>query len=96
MDDLPSIRPPHSVASYIEDGARIAAILLVWGVFAAFFAVGVGNIGPQGRGLVGSLGAQLGALFAVVGFLNAVLYVLYRTVDYWHGHRSSVEKSAVE
>jgi uncharacterized membrane protein len=27
---------------------------------------------------------QLGGLFVLVGFLNAILYILYRTVDYWH------------
>ncbi|MFC7071516.1 hypothetical protein ACFQJ7_16535 [Halovenus rubra] len=27
---------------------------------------------------------QLGGLFALTGILNVLLYLLYRTVDYWH------------
>ena len=85
MDDLPSIPSAQSIPDYIEDGARIAAILLVWGVIAAFFYYGIGNIGPQGRGLFGSIGRHLGMTFATVGFLNALLYAVYRAIDYWHG-----------
>lgn len=71
---------PQSVTDYVADGARIAAILLIWGVIAAFFIYGVTEIGlPFGR-----VWPQLGNLFALTGFLNALLYILYRTVDYWH------------
>lgn len=87
MDDLPSIRPPHSITTYIEDGARIAAILLVWGIIAAFFAYGIGNVGRRGETLVGSLGRHLGVLFATVGVFNVALYVLYRAIDYWESYR---------
>ena len=86
MDELPSIRSPHSIPSYVGDGARIAAILLVWGVIAAVFTYGVGNVGAQGASIVGVAGRRLGTLFAVTGLLNAVLYVLYRTIDYWQAH----------
>jgi len=73
---------PLSVSTYVEDGARIAAILLVWGAIAAVFAYGIGNVGGPGS-LFTAIGPQLGALFALTGLLNAVLYLLYRTVDYW-------------
>lgn len=87
MDDLPSTRPPRSISTYVEDGARIAAILLVWGIVAAFFTYGVGNVGPQGRSVIGSIGRYLGILFGTVGIFNAVLYVIYRAIDYWDASR---------
>ena len=59
------------------------AILLVWGIIAAFFTYGVGNIGYHG-GPFARLGATVGAALAVGGFLNAVLYIVYRGIDYWH------------
>ena len=71
---------PLPIPTYIEDGARIAAILLVWGLFAAVFRYGITDLGlPFER-----LWLQFGTLFWYGGLLNAVLYVLYRTVDYWH------------
>lgn len=85
MTALPSIPQSHSIPAYIEDGARIAAILLVWGVLAAFFTFAVGEIGGQG-GIGGTIGRSLGTIFMATGFLNAVLYVLYRLADYWHEH----------
>ncbi|MFP4530726.1 MAG: hypothetical protein ACLFNC_05480 [Halodesulfurarchaeum sp.] len=79
----PPLPAANGVTTYIEDGARIAAILLVWGVIAAFFTYGVGNIGYPG-GLFTRLGTSIGATLAVAGLLNAVLYVVYRAIDYWH------------
>ena len=75
-----SIPEPQSLTDYVADGARIAAILLIWSVIAGFFIYGVTELGlPLER-----VWPQLGSLFAVTGFLNALLYILYRTVDYWH------------
>lgn len=85
MTSVPTIPDSHSVPAYIEDGARIAAILLVWGVLAAFFAFGVSEIGRQGA-MGETIGPALGAIFMATGLLNAVLYVLYRLADYWHEH----------
>lgn len=79
----PPIPAANGLTTYIEDGARIAAILLVWGVIAAFFTYGIGNFGYPG-GLVASIGRHIGAVLAVVGVFNAILYVLYRSIDYWH------------
>lgn len=80
MSAVPSIPDPLSVPDYVADGARIAAILLIWSVIAAFFTHGVTELGlPFER-----VWPQLGGLFAVTGLLNALLYLLYRTVDYWH------------
>lgn len=70
----------QSFASYLEDGTRIAAILLVWGVISAVFTYGVSDAGIPFE----SFWLQLGQLFALTGVLNAGLYVLYRTVDHWH------------
>ena len=80
MSDEPSIPRAQAVSSYIEDGARIAAILVIWGVISAVFTYGVSDLGvPFER-----IWLQLGQLFAVTGVLNAVLYLMYRTADYWH------------
>lgn len=74
---------PRRISAYVEDGARIVAILLVWGIIAAFFAYGVGSLAGQG-GVIGTAMTQTGGLFLLAGVLNAVLYLAYRTVDYWH------------
>ena len=75
-----SLPEPRPVTDYVEDGARIAAILLVWAAIASVFIYGVAELGlPFER-----IWPQLGSLFALTGFLNALLYILYRTVDYWH------------
>ena len=75
-----TIPEPQSVADYVADGVRIAAILLIWGVLATFFTYGVTEITSSFERVF----TQLGGLLAIVGFLNALLYILYRTVDYWH------------
>ncbi|MFB6086072.1 MAG: hypothetical protein ABEJ84_04610 [Halodesulfurarchaeum sp.] len=82
MSRLP-LPESNGVTTYLEDGARIAAILLVWGIIAAFFTSGVGTVGYP-NGPFARLGASIGAVVAVAGLLNAVLYVLYRAIDYWH------------
>lgn len=82
MSSTPLPANAHSISTYIEDGARIAAILLVWGVIAAFFAFGLSELGGPG-GLFERHSPQLGGLFALAGLLNALLYLCYRTVDYW-------------
>ena len=69
-----------SIPTYIEDGARIAAILLVWGILAAFCIHGITELGLPFE----AVWFQLGQLFGLTGLLNAVLFVLYRTVDYWN------------
>ena len=79
MSDSPPIPPAQSVSTYVEEGARIAAILLVWGIISLFFAFGLTEIGVFGRVFF-----VLGGVFGLAGLLNAVVYVLFRTVDYWH------------
>lgn len=81
----PSIPSTHSISDYITDGAHIAAILLVWGVIAAFFTYAVSEIGGTGS-LFEILGPQIGILVMVTGLLNALLFLLYRSIDYWHQH----------
>jgi len=79
VSETPPIPSPRSVAEYVEDGAYVAAILLVWGAIAAFFAFGLTEIG-----IFAGLFWHLGGAFALAGLLNAILYLCYRTVDYWH------------
>lgn len=83
MSSTPSPTRPHSISTYIEDGARILAILLVWAVIAAFFVFGISNLGGPG-GVFERHSPQVGGIVALAGLLNAVLYLCYRTVDYWH------------
>ncbi len=83
MPTPPSIPSVHAVSEYIADGARIGAILLIWSVIGAFFTYGVSEIGGTGS-LFETLGPQIGALVALTGLLNAILFVLYRSIDYWH------------
>lgn len=85
MPTPPSIPATHSIPDYIADGDRIAAILLIWSVIAAFFTYGVSEIGGTGS-LFETLGPQIGALVAVTGVVNTILFVLYRSIDYWHRH----------
>jgi hypothetical protein len=85
VSDFPSIPAPRSIPDYVADGARIAAILFVWAVIAAFFTYGVSEIGGTGS-LFETLGPQIGAVLAITGLLNALLYLLYRAIDYWHQH----------
>lgn len=77
---MTAVPEPQSIADYVADGARIAALLLIWGVIAAFFSYGVTELTSSFERVF----TQLGELLIVVGFLNALLYMLYRTVDYWH------------
>jgi hypothetical protein len=80
VSTVPSIPEPQSVTDYVADGVRIAAILLTWGAVAAFFNYGITELTSSFERVF----TQLGGLFAIVGVLNAILYILYRTVDYWH------------
>ena len=83
MSQSPSTPDPDSVSTYVEDGARIAGILLVWGAVALVSTYWLSNFGEYSL-FFGTVGPQLGALFALTGVLNAVLYVFYRTADHWH------------
>ena len=78
----PTASDASPIAEYIEEGARIAAIILVWGVIAAFFAFVVTDFGGPG-GLFADIGAGLGWAFSLTGLLNAVLYICLRTVDHY-------------
>lgn len=78
-----SLEPvPRPVTTYLGEGLRIAAILLAWADLAAVFTLGVSQIGTTGS-LFASVGPRLGLLFVVTGVLNAVMYVIIRSIDYW-------------
>jgi hypothetical protein len=44
-----------------------------------FFTAGITELGLPFE----AVWLRLGQLFAVTGLLNAVLYILYRGIDYW-------------
>ncbi|MEF8872866.1 MAG: hypothetical protein V5A41_14670 [Haloarculaceae archaeon] len=73
---------PLPVTAYIEDGARIGAILVIWGTISAFFTYGVSEIGGTGS-LFETIGPGIGGIVAITGLLNAILYICYRAIDYW-------------
>jgi len=77
--ELPDALP---VRTYLEEGARIAAILLVWGVLAAFATFVIGNFGYRSS-IIAIVGQWLGTVLGLVGVLNALLYVVFRAIDYW-------------
>lgn len=80
MSEQPSIPPAHPVPSYLVDGVRIAAILLVWGAIAAVLLYGMNDVAvPFER-----VWRLFGLLFVIAGVLNGILYMLYRTIDYRH------------
>jgi len=68
------------ITDYIEEGARIAAILLVWGIIAVAVAWLFDDVVAASR--PGVYGLNIGAVFWVTGVLNALLYVCFRTVDH--------------
>lgn len=82
MRPEPRTPPTLPLAEYVEDGAYIAAILLVWGVIGGVLAVGLGSLGGPDS-LLATIGHWLGVVFGVAGVINALLYVCYRTIDYW-------------
>jgi hypothetical protein len=73
---------PWSIGTYVEEGASIAAILFVWAVLAAVAVLLLGNVGGPGS-LFAVVGTWLGYVLGLAGFLNAVLYVVFRAIDYW-------------
>ncbi|WP_247731576.1 hypothetical protein [Halovivax limisalsi] len=77
MATVPALPTPHDLPTYLEDGARIAGILLLWGILGTFVRFGLTEFGLFERTLW-----QLGDLLLLTGALNAVLFVLYRVVDY--------------
>jgi hypothetical protein len=76
---MPSPPEPQPLTDYVADGARIAAILIIWAAFGAFFRYGVTEFTTTFERVF----TQLGGIFVIIGVLNALLYISYRTVDYW-------------
>lgn len=77
MATVPTLPTPNDIQTYLDDGARIAVILLIWGVLGTFVQFGLTELGIFERTLW-----QLGDLLLLAGALNAILFVLYRVVDY--------------
>ncbi|WEL17659.1 putative membrane protein [Halorhabdus sp. SVX81] len=73
----------NPLTDYIEEGARIAAILLVWGIIAVAVAWVFDDIIAASR--PGAFGLSVGSIFWLTGILNAILYVCFRTVDHFRG-----------
>jgi hypothetical protein len=85
MSESPAFSDKHPAWRYVVDGVSIAAILLTWVIIGIAFEYGVSSIGGTG-GLFETSGPQLGAVVALTGFLNALLFSLYRAIRYWHLH----------
>lgn len=77
MVEPPSVPTVEELTWYLEDGTRIAGILLVWGLFALV-------VGELIAMMSFTIGAQVRTLLLVAGTLNGLLYAGYRVVDYWH------------
>ncbi|WP_136688703.1 hypothetical protein [Halorhabdus amylolytica] len=69
------------ITDYIEEGARIASILLVWGIIAVAVGWLFDDVIAASR--PGAFGLSVGSIFWLTGVLNAVLYVCFRTVDHY-------------
>lgn len=67
----------------LEEGGRIIAILLFWGVLAALARYGVGNIGFARPGqLFFELGRNLAILFVITGIASVLLFVIARGIQH--------------
>jgi hypothetical protein len=66
----------------LEEGARIFAILLFWGLLAALARYGVGNIGFARPGqLFFEIGRNLAILFIITGIASVLLFVVARGIQ---------------
>lgn len=66
----------------LEEGVRIIAILLFWGLLAALARYGIGNIGFAGPGqLFFEIGRNLAILFVITGIASALLFVIARGIQ---------------
>lgn len=75
---------PEAVTSrdIIEEGGRIIAILLFWGLLAALARYGVGNIGIARPGQVFyELGRNLAILFVTTGMASVLLFGIARGIQ---------------
>lgn len=75
--------PPRiALRDVIAEGAKIAGILLVWGVLAALGRYGIGNIGLARPGnFFFEVGNALAALFVVAGLASVLIYVIARGIQ---------------
>ncbi|MDZ7701471.1 MAG: hypothetical protein U5J98_05045 [Halobacteriales archaeon] len=66
----------------LEEGGRIIAILVFWGLLAALARYGVGNIGLARPGhLFFELGRNLAIIFVVTGLASVLLFVIARGIQ---------------
>lgn len=66
----------------LEEGGRIIAILLFWGLFAALARYGIGNIGFARPGqLFFEIGRNLAILFVITGIASVLLFVIARGIQ---------------
>lgn len=66
----------------LEEGTRIIAILLFWGLLAALARYGIGNIGFARPGqLFFEIGRNLAILFVIAGVASVLLFVIARGIQ---------------
>lgn len=71
------------LADYLSEGLRIVAILLVWSLTGTVVTLALGSVARPG-GFGTTAGAWLGTALIVAGVVNAVLYVAFSAIGYWH------------
>lgn len=73
---------PVTPRGILEEGGRIIAILLFWGLLAALARYGVGNIGFARPGqLFFEIGRNLAILFVITGIASVLLFVIARGIQ---------------
>lgn len=66
----------------LEEGTRIIAILLFWGLLAALARYGLGNFGFARPGqLFFEIGRNLALLFVATGIASVLLFVVARGIQ---------------
>lgn len=66
----------------LEEGPRILAVLLFWGLLAALARYGVGNIGFARPGQpFFEIGRNLAVLFVITGIASVLLFVIARGIQ---------------
>ncbi|WP_135663658.1 hypothetical protein [Halorhabdus rudnickae] len=77
----PTAGDASPLTDYVAEGARIAAILLIWGIIAVAVSWVFDDVIAASR--PGIFGVNVGAIFWLTGVLNGLLYVCFRTVDHY-------------
>lgn len=71
-----------TIRQILEEGIRIIAIILFWGLLAAIARYGIGNVGFSRPGsLFFEIGQHLALLFVSTGMASVLLFVVARGIQ---------------